>query len=235
MAVIGIIGTPYNFVEKSPFWWNKVTYTRQAFVDVFQKLGHTAIIIPVGKPEEAKNYIPLVDKILLTGGSDIAPQFYGEEPDAALETTDYIRDKFELAMIDEALKADKAIFGICRGMQILNVYFGGNLYQNLTSKETSLRHRQATTPQNHPTHSVKINPESSLGFLPEHYMVNSYHHQAVKNLGSDLTAIAHATDGLVEAVENKEKRVLAVQWHPEGTWEDIPEELELFKYFTEKL
>lgn len=94
MAIIGILGTPYNTVEQSPFWWNKVSYTRQSFIDVFQDLGHTVIILPVDKTENIKNYLPLVDKIVLTGGADVSPYLYGEEPHAQLGTTDPIRDRF---------------------------------------------------------------------------------------------------------------------------------------------
>ena len=124
MAIIGILGTPYNTVEQSPFWWNKVSYTRQSFIDVFQDLGHTVIILPVDKTENIKNYLTLVDKIVLTGGADVSPYLYGEEPNAKLGTTDPIRDRFELATIKAALEANKPILGICRGLQLLNVYFG---------------------------------------------------------------------------------------------------------------
>ncbi|WP_259685914.1 gamma-glutamyl-gamma-aminobutyrate hydrolase family protein [Lactococcus cremoris] len=94
MAIIGILGTPHNTVERSPFWWNKVSYTRQSFIDVFQELGHTVIVLPVDKTENIKNYLPLVDKIVLTGGADVSPYLYGEEPHAQLGTTDPIRDRF---------------------------------------------------------------------------------------------------------------------------------------------
>ena len=145
MAIIGILGTPYNTVEQSPFWWNKVSYTRQSFIDVFQDLGHTVIILPVDKIENIKNYLTLVDKIVLTGGADVSPYLYGEEPNAKLGTTDPIRDRFELATIKAALEANKPILGICRGLQLLNVYFGGSLYQDLsqTSSPVSYTHLRA--------------------------------------------------------------------------------------------
>ncbi|MFC4651804.1 gamma-glutamyl-gamma-aminobutyrate hydrolase family protein [Lactococcus nasutitermitis] len=236
MSVIGILGTPYNIVEKSPFWWNKVTYTRQGFIDVLQELGHTVLIIPADKPENAKNLIHLVDKIVLTGGADISPQFYNEEPSPRLETTNPDRDAFEIAAIEAALAEKKAIFGVCRGIQILNVYFGGTLYQDLSDYPgTVVKHRQAPTPQEFPIHSVTVKQDSLLDFLPENYFVNSFHHQALKELAPCLTAIAHASDGIIEAVENKEKRVLAVQWHPECTWQTEKFDKQLFQFFAEKL
>ena len=205
MAIIGILGTPYNTVEQSPFWWNKVSYTRQSFIDVFQDLGHTVIILPVDKTENIKNYLTLVDKIVLTGGADVSPYLYGEEPNAKLGTTDPIRDRFELATIKAALEANKPILGVCRGLQLLNVYFGGSLYQDLSQTSSQIKHLQSPTPQEIPTHHISVEQESALGFLPENYMVNSFHHQVIKDLGQGLTAIAHGNDGLVEAIKNKEK------------------------------
>ncbi|MCL2113006.1 gamma-glutamyl-gamma-aminobutyrate hydrolase family protein [Lactococcus protaetiae] len=235
MAIIGILGTPYNVIERSPFWWNKVSYTRQSFIDVFQDLGHTAIILPVDQPENAEKYMKLVDKIVLTGGADIAPRFYHEEPHQKLETTDPSRDAFELAAVKAAINENKAILGVCRGLQLLNVYFGGTLYQDLSQTSSDIKHRQSPTPQEIPTHHVTIKKNSSLGFLPEEYLVNSFHHQVIKDLGQDLTAIAHATDGFVEAIENTNKRILAVQWHPECTWQTEHFDKEIFRYFAEEL
>ncbi|WP_276871321.1 gamma-glutamyl-gamma-aminobutyrate hydrolase family protein [Lactococcus taiwanensis] len=234
MAIIGIVGTPYHTVDKTPFWWNKVTYTRQSFIDVFQTLGHTVLILPVDQPEKAEVYLQLVDKIVLTGGADVSPQYYGEEPHFKLETTDPIRDAFEFAIIDAALKFHKPILGVCRGLQVLNVYFGGSLYQDLSQTTSQIKHRQSPTPQEFPTHHVLVDQQSSLSFLPEQYFVNSFHHQAVKNLGEGLKAIAHGTDGLVEAIENKEKGVLAIQWHPECTWTTEAFDRQIFEYFANR-
>ncbi len=233
MAVIGILGTPYNIVERSPFWWNKVSYTRQSFIDVFQKLGHTVVILPVDDPENAKNYLALVDKIVLTGGADVSPYLYGEEPDCKLETTDPTRDAFELAAIKAALESNKPILGVCRGLQLLNVYFGGSLYQDLSQTTSQIKHRQSPTPQDIPTHHITVKKGSSLDFLPEKYLVNSFHHQVIKVLGQNLTAIAHGSDGFIEAIENKEKHILAVQWHPECTWHKIVFDQQIFEKFAE--
>lgn len=236
MAVIGILGSAYNVSTKEPFWWNKVTYTRQGFIDVLQALGHTPLILPIGLEEQAASYLSLVDKIILTGGSDVAPQFYGEEPHPKLETTNPERDRFELAAIKAALAQNKAIFGVCRGLQVLNVAFGGSLYQDLSDyPKKALKHRQSPTPQEFATHSIAVNQESLLDFLPEKYFVNSFHHQGIKVLAPELTAIAHANDGVIEALENKEKRILAVQWHPECTWEKEAHDRQLFQFFADSL
>ncbi len=133
MAIIGILGTPYNTVEQSPFWWNKVSYTRQSFIDVFQELGHTVIILPVDKTENIKNYLTLVDKIVLTGGADVSPYLYGEEPNAKLGTTDPIRDRFELATIKAALEANKPILGRMSWPTVTQCLFWRNALSRLES------------------------------------------------------------------------------------------------------
>ena len=138
---------------------------------------------------------------------------------------------FELAAIKAALEANKPILGVCRGLQLLNVYFGGTLYQDLSLTSSQIKHLQSPTPQEVPTHHISVEKESSLGFLPENYMVNSFHHQVIKDLGQGLQAIAHGNDGLVEAIENKEKHVLAVQWHPECTWETEHFDKKIFEIF----
>ena len=236
MSLIGILGTPYNVVERQPFWWNKVSYTRQSFIDVLQELGHQVIILPVDKPEIASQYVSIVDKILLTGGTDIAPQFYNQEPHLKIEATNLERDAFEMAAVEAALEQGKAIFGVCRGLQLLNVFFGGSLWQDLSEVDFPLvKHLQAPTPEAFPTHSLVIQADSYLDFLPSQHFVNSFHHQAVRKLAPELRAIAHAADGLVEAVENHKKRVLAVQWHPEATWQTEKYDKELFRFFAEEL
>ena len=235
MAVIGILGTPYTKIEQSPFWWNQVTYTRQGFVDAVQALGHDTIIIPVDRPDKAESYVKLVDGILLTGGSDVDPQFYGEEPHPLLEGIQPKRDLFEFAALDAAIKHKKAILGVCRGLQVINVHFGGSLYQDLSLSPASLKHRQSTTDQDVATHSISVKSDSLLSFLPEAFRVNSYHHQIVNRLAPNLREIATSADGVVEAVENREQRILAVQWHPETIWQKSQLDHEIFRTFIEEL
>ncbi|MDR0199512.1 MAG: gamma-glutamyl-gamma-aminobutyrate hydrolase family protein [Streptococcaceae bacterium] len=236
MTLIGIAGSALTRVYADPFYFNRVSYTRQGFVNALHELGHEVIILPIDKPENAEKYISLVDKILLTGGQDVDPRFYHEEPHYQLDNVYPARDAFEIALIHEAIKKNKAVFGVCRGLQIMNVALGGSLYQSIKQTDSTVKHMQTPTPQYVASHSVKISPDSLLSFLPETYYVNSFHHQAVKELSPELTAIAKAADGLVEAVQNKEKRLLAVQWHPELTYhEPESQDFELFKYFAESL
>ncbi|WEV45114.1 gamma-glutamyl-gamma-aminobutyrate hydrolase family protein [Streptococcaceae bacterium ESL0687] len=235
MAIIGIAGTTFNEMEEVPFHGNKVIYTRKGFVDVIQNLGHIPIIIPQDQPDKARDYMKLVDRLLLTGGEDVSPRFYGEEPLVKLGKIYPERDMFEFALIDEAVKQGKPILGICRGLQVLNVKFGGSLYQDISYSDSQIKHLQIPTKQIFSTHSVKIKEGSVLDFLSDDYWVNSFHHQAVKKLAPDFEEIAHASDNLVEAIYNKEKRILGIQWHPEATWDLSAGDKEIFSYFLNKL
>jgi putative glutamine amidotransferase len=235
MTTIGILASQLRSTQQDPFWWNRVTYTRQRFIDVLQGLGHTAILFPVDKSEKATEMVGLVDKILLTGGTDVDPRFYNEDPDPKLEGANPRRDAFEIAAIKAAISQKKAVLGICRGLQVLNVALGGTLYQDLSYSPSKLKHRQAPTPQEFDSHSVQVARDGLLSFLPQQHFVNSFHHQAIKELSPELTAIATAPDGIIEAVENKEKRLLAVQWHPESDHETNPENREIFRFFAEEL
>ncbi|MDR0921677.1 MAG: gamma-glutamyl-gamma-aminobutyrate hydrolase family protein [Lactobacillales bacterium] len=237
-TVIGIAGN--EVIEGlEHFHGNFVSYTQKNFATAMHELGALPMILPISDPSFAAGYVNKIDKLLLAGGHDVSPLNFGEEPHYLLQETNPDRDAFELALVAEAVKQKKPIFGICRGMQILNVAYGGTLYQDLSLYENyKVKHLQAPTKEIFTTHTVRIEKESTLGnFLPEIYQVNSYHHQAIKVLGSGLRPIAESPDGLIEAVEseNAGQRVLGVQWHPEMLFERIATELDLFRYFVEEL
>lgn len=235
MTVIGILGSQLLTTQKDPFYWNQVVFTRKRLLDAIQILGHSALVLPVDAPEKAADLVSRVDKILLSGGNDLSPDTYFDLPHELLGITDPARDAFELAAIHAAIAQKKPLFGICRGMQMLNVSQGGTLFQDITlCHEISLEHWQKTD-QETPSHTVTVKSDSLLSFLPELHAVNSFHHQAIHKLAPNLTAIATAPDGIIEAVENKDLRLLAVQWHPECTFSSQPLDLEIFRYFIEEL
>lgn len=237
MTTIGIIGSQFLSTPEFPFHQFPVTYTRTAFIDALQSVGAQVIIIPIDKAlRNLPHYISLVDKVLLTGGEDVSPQFYGQDPHKLLGNTNPDRDRFELAVIQEVIKQEKALLGVCRGHQLLNVALGGTLYQDLSLMQTpTIKHLQAPTKSHFTTHTVEIDPNSSLNFLPAAYHVNSYHHQMIDRLADDLVSIAHASDGVIEAVEHKTKRLMGIQWHPEGTWDSIRDERDIFDFFVNHL
>lgn len=146
-----------------------------------------------------------VDALVLTGGNDVDPALYGEEPHPSVRT-DRARDDRELALLAAALDRDLPVLAICRGMQLLNVHLGGTLHQHLPA---------------HPVggdgvHEVRFAEGSALrGIYGARCPVNSLHHQAVATPGKGLVCVAHAPDGVVEAVELADHPVVGVQWHPE--------------------
>jgi len=175
--------------------------------------------------------------LLLTGGTDVSPELYGQE--AAPETDkalDLERDRTELALIAEALQRDLPIFAICRGLQILNVQHGGSLVQHLP---TSDQHRRRTPDPSVPVHAVTILPGTKLSEIAgaERWEVNSRHHQAAGRVGDGLVVSAvDPADGVIEGLERPDKRfVIAVQWHPEDQAGVNGQQRRLFEAFCNAL
>lgn len=236
--IIGISGNKLSHSVEA-FYGEPVTYTPHGTVSAIKEVGGTPLVIPINEPSSAEKYISIVDKLLLTGGQDIAPDLYGEEPHPKLGETNKERDLFEISLIQEAMKQQKPIFAICRGMQLLNVALGGTLYQDLSLYSAwKIKHAQQPTQPKYATHTIKIEEKSMLGtIIGETCLVNSYHHQGIKDLSKDLVATAWAADGIIEGIEfsKNSHRMLGVQWHPELRFEHSSKELALFDYFVNKL
>lgn len=160
--------------------------------------------------------------LLLSGGADVHPGFYNRDEDTALCSIDFYRDTLEMALIGKALEADMPILGICRGLQILNVYFGGSLYADIPSQYSdSLIHRNDDKDFD-ASHPVSVSDRSWLFHLNggiSSDTVNSSHHQGIRELGEGLFNAAWADDGLIEAIHRIDTAgspfLMAVQWHPE--------------------
>lgn len=234
--IIGIAANERSMIEESEHW---LTYTPKNFVTHIQEAGGIPLLIPIGIIEDAKAYISRIDKLLLAGGHDVSPQHYGETLHPLIQGTHPERDAFELALIKEAVAQKKPIFGVCRGMQLINVAFGGSLYQDLSLMENPhLKHVQLPTPFRFATHDVTLNADSQLGkLLGTTYPVNSFHHQAVKEIAKDFQVIATAPDGVVEAIESHAfgAPILGIQWHPELAAQTRPSEQAIFAFFVQTL
>lgn len=177
---------------------------------------HAAGVDAVGvEPGDAAD-LAGVGGLVLTGGDDIDPKRYGQDPDPLLGEMDTARDAFELELLAEADRAELPILAICRGLQLLNVHRGGTLIQHLAESE---RHRKKGPNAGEPVHPVVVEAGSRLASIlgAGEVMVNSRHHQAVDQLGSGLVVSARdPEDGVVEGVEDPTRRFLVgVQWHPE--------------------
>ncbi len=179
----------------------------------------------------AEDYAMTVDALLLTGGGDMDPAIFGEAPDRDLGSVDPERDSFELALYAAFREAGKPVLGVCRGCQVINVAHGGRLHQHLPSVEGTHQHDQRDY-RGFPSHPVELVAGSRLAaaFGATRVATNSYHHQAISQVGAGLTAVATAGDGVVEAVESTAgPLVVAVQWHPEMMFATHPEHLAPFR------
>lgn len=164
----------------------------------------------------------LCDGFLFTGGHDVSPSLYGKREKFDNLACCPARDEMELTLLHIALEADKPLLGICRGIQFLNAALGGTLYQDIPREFNSPLEHHQTPPYDVPIHNVSLETDSPLFALlqEETISVNSYHHQAVKELAPLLKVMAYAEDGLIEAVYLPDKTFIwAVQWHPEFSYQ----------------
>ncbi|MBI3140294.1 MAG: type 1 glutamine amidotransferase [Rhodocyclales bacterium] len=165
------------------------------------------------------DYAAHLDGLVLQGGADLSPQTYGEEPLRPEWSGDRVRDVYEMELLHEFIEAGRPVLGICRGAQLINVAFGGTLYQDISSQmEDAAEHVHADYDRH--THELRLEPDSPLARLfpgREQGRVVSIHHQAVKALGRELRVEATSVpDGLIEAIRwTGRGYVLGVQWHPE--------------------
>lgn len=211
--LIGI--TPlYDYNLKS--WWIVPGY-----MEGVEKAGGLALMLPFTDDRDVvKDFAQRLDGILLTGGPDVNPALYGKEISPHLRLLAPIRDTTEKLYFEEMLARDKAVLGICRGIQFINAMFGGTMYQDLpTAFETPVLHDQDEKGIV-ATHAVDILPGTPLADWMEgktRLSVNSFHHQAVKETGKGLAVMAKSSaDGLTEAVYSPAHRFCCgVQWHPE--------------------
>ncbi|OOM82086.1 putative glutamine amidotransferasec [Clostridium puniceum] len=204
------------------------------YIKAVQKAGGIPILIPFSDNiENIKEYTNKLQGIIFTGGEDISPLFYNEEPRKEVQCIIEERDRFELELFKEVYEKKIPILGICRGLQLINIALGGNLYQDINSQiPNSYGHAPKYTLRSNLYHSVKIEKGSKLFdiFKTEDLKVNSFHHQSIKELGKNLKITANSNDGIVEAIESvDEKFLVAVQWHPENLVEKHGEFLKVFE------
>ena len=194
---------------------------RFTYVDAIINAGGIPVLIPLTRDSlAAAEVISKVDGFILSGGEDVHPFFYGEEAASALGGVNYERDLSDMWLLKAAIKLNKPVLGICRGEQLTNVTMGGTLYQDIPSQFPNrpvLQHGQRSNGAM-PIHHVNVVKDSHLYEImqQEQLAVNSFHHQAVKDVAPDFKVVATAPDGVIEAIEGFPKyNILAIQWHPE--------------------
>jgi putative glutamine amidotransferase len=212
-------------------------YTFSDYSQAILKAGGAAVIIPAAQDRNSlEAVLGSLQGLILSGGPDIHPRCYGEEPLSGLGEVDEPLDRMELLAAGLAIERDLPLLGICRGIQVLNVTLGGSLYQDIAAQVPESICHTPKTDKAVNTHTVRIEAGSRLHQIAgkQEIWVNGKHHQSIKDLAPDLVVTARARDGIVEAVEFPEKPFIAgVQWHPEGTWRDDPFSRKLFSAFVQ--
>lgn len=174
-----------------------------------------AIPLWISRSADPTKVVARLDGVIIAGGQDVDPRIYGATPGPRTTVLDPARDAFEIELVRAAVAMHRPLLGICRGTQILNVALGGTLEHDLPVG-TGESHSFMGYPATFRSHEVELAPRSQLAQLfGSKVMVNSYHHQSVKALGSRLIVAGRAPDGVVEAIEMPRADVLGVQWHPE--------------------
>lgn len=214
--------TTYRERAKTLVWDTEFALLHQAYVDTVTRAGAIAVLLPPQDGADAAGEVMArLDALVLTGGSDVGPERYQQQPHDQTTVTRPWRDEWELRLLDRALAAGLPVLGVCRGAQLLNVALGGTLDQHLPDTLGHPRHSPA--PGVFGQTRVTTRPGSVLaGLLGPEVTVSCYHHQAVDKVAPGLVVTGTADDGTVEAVELPGPRfVLAVQWHPEQDGADL--------------
>ncbi|NDV66947.1 gamma-glutamyl-gamma-aminobutyrate hydrolase family protein [Bacteroides sp. 224] len=209
---------------------------RKTYSESIIKAGGIPLLIPVTVKEDVlTEIISRMDGLILIGGEDICPSYYKEEAIPELGRVNGIRDVYDLLLIRLASERKLPTLGICRGLQAVNVAFGGSLYQDIPSQypDTTVNHNQKE-PSSITTHLIKLQPGSIIATITEkeELITNTHHHQAIKDIAPGFKATAWSTDGIIEAIESTiELPIWAVQFHPEGqAINDDPVMLSFFKF-----
>ena len=231
MPIIGI----------SSFGESSVTSASLTYINSVKIAGGVPLVIPMTTDEEQLNRIlDVIDGLVMTGGEDIDPlKYFGEEPHKALGTIVPERDAFDVLLIRMAVKKGIPVMGICRGHQVMNVAFGGTLYQDIPSqvKNNFVKHSQKA-PNYYGTHTIDIEKGSLLAKLlgVNTVVVNSFHHQSVKDIAPGFKTTAVSKDGVIEAIEMiGNDTVFGVQFHPEAFVNKGDDTfLPIFKYLIDK-
>jgi gamma-glutamyl-gamma-aminobutyrate hydrolase PuuD len=204
-------------------WEEESVLVPSDYVRAVERAGGRPLLVPPSE-EDVEETLDVLDAVIFSGGSDLDPATYGQEPHPETNGVIEARDLAELAMLEAALARDMPVLAVCRGSQVLNVALGGDLVQHLPEVVGDEKHKEQ--PGEFADHDVAIEPETKLGALiGDHAPVKSHHHQGFGRLGEGLREAARADDGTIEALEDPSRRfALGVLWHPEAG-----EDLRLFE------
>lgn len=210
------------------------TFLRDFIAYPFYLEGFLPLVIPAVRFNEKNisEIAKIADLIVLSGGKDVDPLIYNEEVRYDNVERHTFRDEIELMIIKWAIKEKKPLFGICRGLEVINTFFGGSLYQDIKNQaKVKLLHYQKEIEKL--SHKVVLEKDSFLWQLyqKKEVFVNSFHHQAIKKLGGNLKIAAKSSDGIIEAIQHDSLPIFGVQWHPEVSYNFDVNSKKLIKFF----
>jgi len=238
MPIIGVTGS-YQFFPSPLFHMVERYFINKSYLEAIQLNGGLPLPIPVLEDrEQMKVYLDMCDGLMLPGGDDVDPMYFGEDPHRQLGIVKPEIDRYEIDVLKLAFERKMPIFGICRGEQVINIARGGSLYQDIheqSGKETLLHQQRYNGSIG--IHRVLVKEGSLLHEIlgSTEVRANSMHHQAVKDVGEDLVVTATAPDGIIEGFESRDKKIIGVQWHPELLIHSQEEMSNLFKFFIRKM
>jgi len=219
-------------------WARDAVGIQRAYLEAVRRSDALAVMIdPIElDPVAARELVTSCDAIVLTGGPDVDPSLYGEEPNEAVYGTDIVTDRFEIALCRAAISTGVPLLAICRGIQVVNVALGGSLIQHLPEAPGLAAHGLPGIEGGEKAHDVSLAPESLLAKVlgVETARCSCHHHQAVARCGDRVSVTASAADGVVEGIEVEGVWLLAVQWHPEDTAGADPVQQRLFDALAER-
>lgn len=235
MKPIIAIATQIRQDKDDQFVGQEYIRINEDYIQAVSKAGGIPMPLADLTTEDLKEILKKADGLLLSGGLDVDPLLYGENEHPKLGSINPKNDRFFINALEIADLFELPVLGICKGHQLINVAYGGSLYQDLNSqKEKTFQHFQKGSRAEY-SHKVFINKESFLGELyKEPIYVNSFHHQALKKMAEGFDVAAKSEDGIIEAIEHKQKPIYGIQWHPEMLISQNEENaLKLMRWFVE--
>lgn len=191
--------------------------TNEAYIEAVIKAGAVPILLPMSEAiDMIASQVKCIDGLLITGGIDVNPLLYKESCQFLQGESNTRRDYYEVMLIHQCVNSQIPILGICRGLQIINVAFGGTLYQDNSFASEYVQQHVQKERKEYPIHSIRIKKDSFLySIFGEKAYVNSFHHQSIKKTAEGFRVIARSEDSIIEAIEHNKFHIRAVQFHPE--------------------
>lgn len=209
-----------------------IFFVHQDYVDAIKRAKGIPLLLPIVSSDDIEMQLEMIDGLMIIGGGDVNPLLYHQNPMPKLGETDYLRDCYEMTLIQKAAYHKIPILGICRGIQIINIVFKGTLFQDLAYAPQKVFLHAQKERREYASHLIHIKKDSFLyPIFQESVEVNSFHHQAIDCLGDGLHVVAYSDDQVIEAIEHDVLPIWGVQFHPEAMCLTNPKMQEIFQQF----